>query len=102
MLISSDFSRSRALTRESICLVLSRSVVSKGKRVSEKRQSVWSRKWVLMAWVKLAGVGADLPLLQPEARETVRRHRTVGRVEAGFLRTIFIASPMVYLLDAAT
>src|ERR1700727_1724435 len=103
MLISSALARRRALTSESICFVFSGSLVSKGKRLSEKRQSVWSRKWLLIAKVKFLGVGADLPLLQPVMRVQVTKARRVAAVMAnGFeivllivlLGTIFIASPI--------
>src|SRR5258708_7600879 len=105
MLDSTDLLRRRDLTSESNCFVFAGSLVSKGKRVSERRQSAWSRKWLLMARVKLAGVGADLPVLQPEARaQKARRSRITkaGRPrmaavvsgDAWVLRTIFIASPV--------
>jgi hypothetical protein len=38
-----------------------------------------------MAWVKLAGVGADLPVLQPEAKVTKARAVAVSRDNTGFL-----------------
>ena len=47
-----------------------------------------------MARVKLAGVGDDLPLLQDEVRATRARVVAASTSEAGFLRTIFIASPV--------
>jgi hypothetical protein len=47
-----------------------------------------------MASLKLAGVGADLPVLQLVARTTKTTAVAARASEAGFLRTIFIASPI--------
>src|SRR5580658_11103923 len=47
-----------------------------------------------MAWVKLDGVGADLPLLQPEMRIAKASVEAVNTYAIGFLRTVFIASPV--------
>jgi hypothetical protein len=49
---------------------------------------------LLIASLKFAGVGADLPVLQPAARATKTTAVAARASEAGFLRTIFIASPI--------
>jgi hypothetical protein len=60
--------------------------------VSLKRQSGWSRKWLLIARVKLAGVGAALPvLLQAEVRDMRASMGTITRARTGVAVRVGVA-----------